>query len=93
MVKGKDTPVTVYEIFDGDDEMMVQLKKETKSNFEEGLTLYYDRKFAEASVQFNQVLQKNKEDIAARIYLTRSAKYMIAGVPEDWTGIEVLTSK
>lgn len=29
------------------------LKLQTKSDFEEGLHLYYDRKFAEASVRFN----------------------------------------
>ncbi len=90
LVKGKDTPVSVYEIFDGDSETVVQLKKETKTNFEEGLCLYYDRKFAEASVKFNQVLEKNPEDKAARIYLKRAATYMVQGVPPDWTGVENL---
>jgi hypothetical protein len=66
------------------------LKKETKASFEEGLRLYYDRNFAEASVQFNQVVQKNPEDKAARIYLKRSATYMVQGVPEDWNGVETL---
>ena len=68
-VKGKDVPVIVYEIFDGDQPEVVRLKVETKANFEEGLRLYYDRKFAESSVQFNQVLGKYPEDKAARIYL------------------------
>ncbi len=93
LVKGKDTPVTVYEIFDGNPESLIDLKKETKASFEEGLRLYYDRNFAEASVQFNQVIQKNPEDKAARIYLKRSATYMVQGVPEDWTGVETLLEK
>jgi class 3 adenylate cyclase/CheY-like chemotaxis protein len=93
LVKGKDTPVTVYEIFDGDPEMIAQLKLETKPSFEAGLSLYYDRRFAEASVQFNQVLAKNPEDKAAMIYLKRSAQYMVQGVPADWTGVEILLSK
>jgi two-component system sensor histidine kinase ChiS len=88
LVKGKDTPITVFEIFDGDPENVVTLKKETKGGFEEGLGLYYDRKFAEASVRFNQVLEKNPEDKAALIYLKRCASYMIQGVPADWTGVE-----
>jgi len=29
----------------------------------------------------------------ARIYLKRSANYMVNGVPEDWTGVEILTQK
>ena len=92
-LKGKDIPVIVYEIFDGDPPEVVRLKVETKANFEEGLRLYYDRKFAEASVQFNQVLGKYPEDKAARIYLTRCATHMVHGVPEEWTGVENLTVK
>jgi two-component system sensor histidine kinase ChiS len=92
-VKGRKNPVSVHEVFDGDPEHMVHLKERTKSGFEEGLRLYYDKQFSEASVQFNQVLQENPEDKAARIYLERSAHYMVNGVPEDWTGVEVLTKK
>ncbi len=93
LVKGKDTPVTVFEIFDGDPETVTQLKKDTKESFEAGLSLYYERKFAEASVRFNQVLEKNPEDKAALIYLKRCASYMVQGVPADWTGVEDLVSE
>jgi len=93
LVKGRKSSVSVYEVFDGGTESEVRLKEETKILFEEGLVLYYDKKFSEASVQFSQVLQKNPEDKAARIYLERSAKYMVQGVPLDWTGIEGLTEK
>ena len=93
LVKGKDTPITVFEIFDGDPETVVKLKKDTKISFEEGLGLYYERKFAEASVRFNQVLEKNPEDKAALIYLKRCASYMVQGVPADWTGVEGFVSE
>jgi two-component system sensor histidine kinase ChiS len=92
-VKGKKDPVSVHEIFDGDPPTVIELKEQTKDEFEQGLCLYYDRKFSEASVKFNQVLEKNPEDRAARIYLKRSANYMVNGVPDDWTGVEVLTQK
>jgi two-component system sensor histidine kinase ChiS len=93
MVKGKKKSVSVYEVFNGDPEQVVEFKEQTKSSFEEGIRLYYERNFSEASVQFNQVLQKNPGDKAARIYLERSAHYMVKGVPEDWTGVEGLTQK
>jgi len=64
-----------------------------KADFEEGLSLYYDKKFSESSVKFNKVLQDNPQDKAARIYLERCANYMVKGVPEDWTGVEILTKK
>lgn len=90
-VKGKKESVTVYEVFDGDPQPVVELKEQTKSSFEEGLRLYYERKFSESSVHFNRVLEKNPEDMAARIYLKRCAKYMVNGVPDDWSGIETLS--
>lgn len=92
-VKGKKDPVSVHEVFDGDPAAVIELKKQTKDDFEQGLCLYYDRKFSEASVKFNQVLEKHPEDRAARIYLKRSANYMVNGVPDDWTGVEILTQK
>jgi class 3 adenylate cyclase len=91
LVKGKKKPVSVYEVFSGDPPSVVKLKDLTKSDFEEGLRLYYDRRFSEASVKFNAVLQQNQADKAARIYLERSARYMVQGVPGDWTGVEGLT--
>jgi len=72
---------------------VIELKEITRDDFEQGLGLFYDRKFAEASVKFNQVLGKHPEDRAARIYLKRSANYMVNGVSEDWTGVEILTQK
>ena len=92
-VMGKKDPVSVHEVFDGDPLEVIALKEQTKENFEQGLCLYYDRKFSEASVKFNQVLEKHPEDRAARIYLKRSANYMVNGVPEDWTGVEKLSEK
>jgi two-component system sensor histidine kinase ChiS len=92
-VKGKKDPVSVHEVFDSDPQPVVKLKEQTKDDFEQGLCLYYDRKFSEASVKFNQVLEKHPEDRAARIYLKRSANYMVNGVPDDWTGVEVLSHK
>jgi CheY-like chemotaxis protein len=92
-VKGREDAVTVYEVFEGDPETIAGLKVQTKPSFESGLQLYYGRKFSEASVHFNQVLERNPADLAARIYLKRCANYMVNGVPPDWTGVESLLEK
>ena len=89
-IKSKNQSVAVYEVYDGDPQPVAVLKELTKDDFEEGIRLYYDRKFSESSVKFNQVLQSNPQDKAARIYLERCARYMVKGVPEDWTGVEAL---
>ena len=91
-VKGKEVPVSVYEVFDGDSENIVELKLKTKPDFEEGLFLYHERKFAEASVKFNSVIEHNPEDKAAKLYLRRAAHYMVQGVPTDWSGVGELGS-
>lgn len=85
-VKGHREPVLVYEVFDSDEN--AALKAQTKAMFEQGLELYNQKKFAEASVQFSQVLQANPKDQAAKIYLERTARYMVEGVPQDWQGVE-----
>jgi two-component system sensor histidine kinase ChiS len=92
-VKGREEAVTVYEVFEGDPAGLAELKEQTKSVFENGIQLYYSKKFSEASVHFNQVMEKNPADLAARIYLKRCANYMVNGVPPDWTGVETLLEK
>jgi two-component system sensor histidine kinase ChiS len=92
-VKGREDAVTVYEVFEGDPAGLAELKEQTKPSFESGIQLYYIKKFSEASVHFNQVLEKNPADLAARIYLKRCANYMVNGVPPDWTGVETLFEK
>jgi two-component system sensor histidine kinase ChiS len=92
-VKGREDAVTVYEVFEGDPEAIAALKERTKPSFERGLQLFYGKKFSEASVHFNEVLEKNAGDLAAKIYLKRCAHYMVNGVSAEWTGIEALLEK
>jgi two-component system sensor histidine kinase ChiS len=92
-VKGREDAVNVHEVFEGDPEGIAGLKEQTKPAFESGLQLYYGKKFSEASVHFNQVLEKHPADLAARIYLKRCANYMVDGVPPDWIGVETLFEK
>jgi two-component system sensor histidine kinase ChiS len=92
-VKGKKEVVSVFEILDGTQETTKALKLLTRADFEEGLHLYYQRKFAEASVKFNRVLTKNPQDKAAQIHLRRAAHFMVHGVSPDWAGVETLTEK
>ena len=41
-------------LFDADGDATLQGKLETKQTFEEGLDLYFERRFAEAAMKFNQ---------------------------------------
>ncbi|MBE7555085.1 MAG: response regulator [Anaerolineales bacterium] len=91
--KGREAPISVFEVFDGDPAAICEVKQQTKSAFEEGLMLYLQKQFPEASVHFNSVLKHNSEDKVARLYLQRAAHCMVHGVPDDWTGVEVMQEK
>jgi len=92
-VKGKDKEISVFEIFDGDPEPVKELKLATKKDFEAGLLHYFAKKFVEAAGSFKKVLDANPDDKTARLYLERSAQFMVQGVPDDWQGVETMDSK
>jgi two-component system sensor histidine kinase ChiS len=92
-VKGKKESVSVFEIYDGDAESLIELKLKTKQDFEQGLEHYFDQNFTEASVCFNNVLKRNPDDKTASLYLGRSAKFMVEGVSPDWQGVEAFETK
>lgn len=69
----------------------MQQKLETRVEFEDGLTLYYERHFAEAAVKFDMASKTNPNDVAHKLYLKRAAHFLGNGVPQDWDGVETLT--
>ena len=89
-VKGKKEPVSVFEIFDGASEAIIDLKLKTRTDFEKGLLHYHSEEFAEASAQFALVLNEDTTDKAAQLYLERANHFQAHGVPPDWTGVEAL---
>ncbi|MBI1924080.1 response regulator [Candidatus Poribacteria bacterium] len=86
-VRGRLEPVTVYEVFDGDSPHLIKLKTRTRPDFEEGLRLYRQKKFAEALQRFNQVLQTNTQDQTASLYVKRCEHFQKYGVPAGWEGL------
>lgn len=92
-VKGKHEPIVLFECFDGDDPTLFEQKRSTLDLFQEGLTAYYDRKFAAAAAAFENLLQQNSKDKVARLFLQRARRYAKNGAPAGWTGIEMMKSK
>ena len=92
-VKGRQEAVSIFEVLDGEPADIREVKLATRAAFEEGLTLYYEKQFAEAGVLFSTVLQRNPDDKTARLYLQRTEKYRVEGVPPQWEGIVRMTEK
>lgn len=93
VVKGRATPLSLYEIYDGLPEATVTRKEATRANFEQGVALYAQGKFSEAGKYFNQVLEEDPEDKTARIYLELSAEWLDRPLPAQWDGAIVMESK
>jgi two-component system sensor histidine kinase ChiS len=90
-VKGKNIPVTVYEVFDTDPN--IELKLKTRDQFEQALNYYRHQEFSKAMNCFQQILQINNKDKASQIYIQRCQKLQEQGVPDDWDGVDTLESK
>jgi len=70
-LKGKLESVMVYEIFNSDPPNLLELKKQTLTDFEEGCAAYHGKKFEIAQEFFAKVLELNPNDTAAMSYLER----------------------
>ena len=91
--KGKLQSINIYECFDGDDDKQVVLKKASLPSFHAGMKSYYARDMNAARKYFDQVYQANPEDTTALSFLHRVHHHIINGLPEDWSGVEVMVAK
>ena len=91
--KGKHHSISIYECFDGDAEEQVLLKKASLTAFHAGLEAYFAKDLTTARKYFDQVYQANPEDKTALGFLSRIHLHLVHGLPEEWTGVEVMASK
>jgi len=75
-VKGKTKAVTVYEIFNADSPVSIDLKCQTREEFERGVWDFHNEQFEEAKRRFEKVIQVNETDKVAQIYLFNAQKIL-----------------
>src|SRR4030095_217789 len=92
-VKGKTAGVKVYECFSGDVEKIIELKKQTLADFNEGLKSYFEKDFIIAAGHLKKVLMVNPGDVTADRYFRNAAELMVKGVETGWNGVEIMTEK
>jgi two-component system sensor histidine kinase ChiS len=68
-VKGKNEPVSIFEIFDGIDVSLQKRKIEANRHFEQGMLDYYQKHFSEALAGFRRVLEILPDDGASAFYM------------------------
>lgn len=92
-VKGKQKALEIHECIDGDSIESISLKLETKTHYDQGIQLFFDNQFNEASTAFEWVLYKNPGDSVARYFNDLTKKYAVLGPPEDWKSGTVMHEK
>ncbi|NEQ39829.1 MAG: response regulator [Okeania sp. SIO3I5] len=86
-VKGRNHPIKIYEVMDGETESLLNLKIKVQSDFEQGVLYYQQQEFAIAKEYFQKVLTVNSQDKTTEIYLERVNNFLLKGVPTNWQGV------
>ncbi len=92
-VKGKQEPLGVFEIFDGENHEILLQKQAGAPWFERGLQHYFLRKFEDALRCFSESLRLNPDDAVAELYRRRCKKFMENEPDLEWSGVEMMERK
>lgn len=93
-VKGKNEPVTVYEVLDPLVYDVKSMRIKTKDVFEKGILLYQGKRFSEALEKFNKVLAVDKNDKAVLVYQKITAAMIGRDISDsEWDGTVEMREK
>ena len=86
-------PVSIYECFNGIEEIDFQRKLLALPFYREGIFDYFNKSFKTASANFGRVLEIFPEDKTSRLFLGKANEYLDNGIPDNWTGIVEMNHK
>lgn len=93
LVKGKTTPLHIYECYDGDSETEHHSKATTTEQHERALNLYHQKKFAQALEAWDHAIEVCPDDPVLLRFQESCRRHLIEGVPEEWSGVEEMMEK
>ncbi len=80
-----DQPVIeLYDLYEADPQPIRDLKHETQKQFEEAVRLFQNGRFYDAREGFVNVVRKNRDDLAAKLYFFACDRYYQEGVSAQW---------
>jgi class 3 adenylate cyclase/GAF domain-containing protein len=92
-VKGKTTPIELYEVMDAETPARRDAKLATRHLLDSAIESYHSRQFEIARVAFEEVSSKDPDDVVPIIFAERCVNYLLRPPPEDWGGFEYLDHK
>jgi adenylate cyclase len=93
LVKGKTHPVAVYEVLDYHTDDTYPHVIDALGYFRDGLAKYRRRDFGAAKALFTKVVDINRDDKAARMYVERCDLLAANPPAPDWAGVWVMMGK
>jgi len=84
--------VRIYELVGPRGQVSPPLVEKTRL-FDEGLHLYRNREFSQATALFTQILSSDPHDMPSSLYIKRCADLAGQQLPDDWDGVYTMTSK
>lgn len=88
-VKGKKKGVKIYTVR----RQLNKVEERAWSRHNEAMMSYYSRDFSAAIEGFEGVLNLDGDDANAQMLLERCRRYIQTPPPDDWDGVEVMTTK
>lgn len=85
-IDGKDDPIELIDVYEGDSDTERALKDRTKPLFEKGIMLCQEGRFFDARETFIEVIKINRFDKAAKLYFYLCDEYYQKGSTEGWNG-------
>ena len=83
----------VHECFSGNPIQQIEKKASTLTLFNEGITHYLNKSFAEAHTAFDKVMQTDTEDRTARFFFHHTQQILEAGSHESKAGVMEMKEK
>lgn len=81
-VKGKRQPIAIFEVFDSNPPPLIELKRQTRTEFEKGVHLYVEKQYTQAQQVFAQLWQWDARDRVVQFYQERCQQAERSGVSE-----------
>ena len=92
-VKGKEHPVTIYEVCNSDPDHIREKKLKNLDKFAEGLKHYRDQKWSKALTKLKSCLKDCQDDGAVKVLIERCKLYQKTPPPKNWTGEQIFETK
>ena len=92
-VKGKQKAIELYECIDGDSSSLLSHKLRTLTKFDKAMQMYFNKEFAMAAVNFQQIYKKNTLDQTSKLFLNKAAHLITQEIEDNWKGVETMTAK